>query len=123
MSLFNLALILSGVVLNAAAQLCLKQGMNLIGGVSLDANGILTLVFKAATNMPILFGIFLYFISFVVWLVVLSRVEVTIAYPMLSIGYIIAAVIGYFFMGETMGVWKIAGILTICLGTGLMFKA
>lgn len=123
MNWFNLSLILTGVALNAAAQLCLKQGMNLIGGVSLTTTGIADMLLKAFTNMPILLGILLYFISFVVWLLVLSRVEVTVAYPMLSIGYIIAAVVGYFCLGETMGAWKIAGTMTICLGTAMMFKA
>ena len=119
----NFILILIGVLLNAAAQLCLKQGMNMIGEVSLDAAGILALLPKAALNPYVLAGLACYVVSVVVWLVVLSKVEVSLAYPFLSIGYIVTAVVGFFFMGESLGACKIAGILVICFGIGLMFKA
>ncbi len=53
----------------------------------------------------------------------LLKMEVSVAFPFLSLGYIVAALVGYFFMGETLSAYKIAGILTICLGIEFMFKA
>ena len=55
-------------------------------------------------------------------LVVLSRVEVSAAYPMLSIGYVLAAVMGYFFLGESVGVERMAGIALICGGVLLVAR-
>ncbi|WP_026765902.1 EamA family transporter [Selenomonas ruminantium] len=123
MNLINFILILVSVLLNSAAQLLLKQGMNLIGSVPLDAGSVMLMIFKAAINPYILVGIICYVASFPLWLVVLSKVEVSVAFPFLSLGYIVAAFVGYFFMGETLSAYKIAGILTICLGIGFMFKA
>ena len=111
----NLLLILTGVLLNAAAQLVLKKGMSQIGSIQVDINSILTMVLKASTNI--------YVISFVVWLMVLSRVEVSYAYPFLSIGYIIAAFVGYFYFGESMTLNKIGGIIIICLGVFLLYRS
>ena len=85
----NLLLILTGVLLNAAAQLVLKKGMSQIGSIQVDINSILTMVLKASTNIYVWSGLIFYVISFVVWLMVLSRVEVSYAYPFLSICYII----------------------------------
>ena len=83
----NLLLILTGVLLNAAAQLVLKKGMSQIGSIQVDINSILTMVLKASTNIYVWSGLIFYVISFVVWLMVLSRVEVSYAYPFLSIGH------------------------------------
>lgn len=123
MNFINFILVLVGVLLNAAAQLCIKQGMNVIGNISLDAGAVLAMIPRAAINPYILAGLACYVISVLVWMVVLSKVEVSLAYPFLSIGYIVTAFVGYFFMGETLGFYKIMGIFTICAGIGIMFKA
>ena len=122
MNAASFGLIVLGVTLNTVAQLCLKQGMTAIGTVSLEAAGVLDLVLKAATSPFILLGLGCYVASFAVWLIDLSRVEVSMAYPMLSIGYIVTAVFGYYFWGESLGVYKILGIFLICAGVGVMFK-
>ena len=119
----NFFLILMGVLLNTIAQLCLKQGMMIIGPVSLNISSIIDMVPRAALNPYILIGMMCYVISFGVWLIVLSKVEVSLAYPMLSIGYVVTAVFGYYYMGEMVTIYKVIGIATICLGTGLLFKS
>ena len=123
MNFMDFILVLFGVLLNAAAQLCIKQGMNLIGNIQLDAGAILAMITRAAINPYILAGLACYVVSVLVWMVVLSKVEVSLAYPFLSIGYIVTAFVGYFFMGEALGLYKVLGILTICAGIGIMFKA
>jgi multidrug transporter EmrE-like cation transporter len=57
-----------------------------------------------------------YCLSIGIWLIVLSRLEVSAAYPLLSIGYIITAVVGYFFLHENVDSSRIAGIALICVG-------
>ena len=75
----NLLLILTGVLLNGTVQLVLKKGMSQIESIQVDINSILTMVLNASTNIYVWSGLIFYVISFVVWLMVLSRVEVSYA--------------------------------------------
>ena len=61
--------------------------------------------------------------SVIVWLLVLSRVEVSYAYPLLSVGYIVTAFAGYTFFGEAMGAVRWAGVVVICLGVLLITRS
>ena len=122
MNLLSFSFIMAGVALNTVAQLCLKQGMLGIGCVNMTASALAEMAMKAVLNPFIIIGMVCYMASFAVWLVVLSRVEVSLAYPMLSIGYIAAAVAGYYFWGESLGVAKILGIALICAGVAVMFR-
>jgi len=119
----NFVLILVGVLLNAVAQLMLKKGMLLIGSIQVSVDAILNMLPKLISNLYIWGGISCYIISVLVWLVVLSRVEVSYAYPFLSIGYILTAFVGYYFLGESMSAYKISGIFVICLGIALLYKS
>lgn len=119
----NFILILTGVILNAIAQLVLKKGMSIIGSVQVDLSSIMSMLLKASTNIYIYFGLLCYVLSFFVWLMVLSRTEVSYAYPFLSIGYIIAAFVGYFYFGESMTLYKVGGIALICAGVFLLYRS
>jgi multidrug transporter EmrE-like cation transporter len=115
-------LILLGVFLNAAAQLLLKAGMNQIGHFEFTLANVLPVSFKVMANPPIVLGIFFYLISVVVWLLVLSRAQVSYAYPMLSIGYIVSAVAAYYFFGESLTVMRVAGIIVIMVGVYMISR-
>jgi len=112
----QLPLILFGVLLNAAAQLFLKEGMRRIGHFEFVWANIVPIGLQAATNLFILGGLTCYVVSVVVWLLVLSRVEVSFAYPLLSVGYIVNAVAGYSLCQENLSGTRITGIVIICLG-------
>jgi multidrug transporter EmrE-like cation transporter len=115
-------LILFGVLLNAFAQIALKQGMRGIGFFSFSLENIFPILSRVSLNPFVITGLSCYVLSVIVWLMVLSRVEVSFAYPLLSIGYIVTAFAGYFFFGENMGYIRWAGILIICLGVYLITK-
>jgi len=117
-----LPLILSGVLLNAMAQLALKQGMRSIGHFSFKLNSLISTAPAAALNPFILAGLGCYIISVVIWLLVLSRVEVSYAYPLLSVGYIVTALAGRLLFNEAMGITRWSGILVICLGVWLITR-
>ena len=116
-------LLLSGVFLNACAQLFLKFGMERIGEFSFTLANLWPIGWKVATNYFVILGLLCYVVSVLVWLMVLSRVPVGVAYPMVSIGYIITAVAGYFLLGEILTATRIAGIFVIILGVYLVAKA
>ena len=122
MTWLSFALILSGVLLNAAAQLLLKAGTNTLGVVSFTADGWFGQAFRVGTNPHIVAGMFCYAISLVVWIMGLSRVPVSIAYPMLSIGYVISAVAAYYLFGEVLGPMRWLGIGFIIVGVFLVSR-
>lgn len=123
MSSLSLVLILSGVLLNAVAQLLLKAGTNAVGHFAFQAENILPVGLKLALQPYILGGITCYVVSLVVWIMALSRVPVSIAYPMLSIGYVINAFIAYHWFGEPLSAQKLLGIGFIILGVVLVTRS
>ena len=88
-----LILILLDVLLNVTGQLSLKYGMSKIGNFSLSLSTLPPVFLKAATNLPVLFGLLCYGLGFMVWLIVLSKAEVSYAYPLISLGYVFTAIL------------------------------
>lgn len=123
MTLLSFALVLTGVLLNAAAQLLLKAGTNAIGHFEYSAANVLPIGLKVAQQPHILGGLACYGISVVVWILALSRVEVSIAYPMLSLGYVVNAAAAYFLFGEDVNAMRMAGIFVIVVGVVLVAKS
>lgn len=111
------------VVLNITSQLLLKMGMNGIGFFEYNASSLISVGLRVATNPGIIFGLFLYALSFVLWLVVLSRLEVSLAYPLLSIGYIIMPFVSYLFLGEALPISRLLGICVIIVGVFLVSRS
>lgn len=116
-------LILLGVLLNAAAQLLLKAGMGQIGHFDFNVHNIVPIGLKVMMNLPIVAGLFSYVVSVVVWLLVLSRVQVSYAYPMLSIGYVVNAVAAYYLFGESLSVMRVTGVFVIIAGVYLVSQS
>jgi len=112
----NIVLILLSVSLNAFAQLFIRQGMLKMGNIALKMDALWNMTVQAISNVYIWAGMLSYAISIFLWMVVLSKVNVSLAYPFLSIGYILTAIIAYFVFGEPLTWQKIAGILIICVG-------
>lgn len=122
MNIATFGFILTGVILNALAQLLLKAGTNAVGAIHLTAQNWFSTGLKLATQLPIIGGLTCYVISVVVWIIALSRVDVTIAYPLLSIGYIINAVGAWYFLGEAISVTRIVAIGIIIVGVILLTR-
>ena len=118
-----LSLILLGVLLNATAQLLLKEGMRRIGYFDFAWINAVPIALQIAGNGFVLMGLSFYVISVAVWLLVLSRVEVSLAYPMLSVGYIVNAVAGYYLFQENLSLTRISGILIIIAGVYLVTRS
>lgn len=116
----NLLLILLSVGLNASAQLFIRQGMLRFGVVSFQLAELWQMIWSVFTNFFLLGGMFCYAISILLWMVVLSKVHVSLAYPFLSIGYVMTAVLAYFIFGEPLTVQKCIGIAIICLGVVIL---
>lgn len=123
MTTISFTLILTGVLLNAVAQLLLKAGTNAIGHFEFHADNIFPIGLKLAFEPHILTGVVCYVVSLVVWIMALSRVQVSIAYPMLSIGYAVNAVVTYYWFGESVTVMRLTGIGVIILGVFIVARS
>ena len=120
-------LILLGVLLNTAAQLLLKAGMNQIGHFEFNAANVVAVGLRVMTTTPIIAGLFAYVVSVGVWLLVLSRVQVSFAYPMLSIGYVVNAIAAYYLFGEPsyypFACWVFLSLLLVFIWLHKAFKS
>ena len=117
MSLSVLLLVLACVALGVAGQLSLKQGMRAFA----DPPGVpVGLLAQAIVQPYVLLGIGFYGISSLLWLVVLARAPVSVAYPMLSLGYVAVAILSRFLFAEPLTAAKLLGILLVCLGVALL---
>ena len=123
MTAISFTLLLAGVLLNAAAQLLLKAGTNAVGPFEFSTVNAVPVGMKLALEPHILGGIACYVVSVVVWILALSRVEVSVAYPMLSIGYVVNAVAAYYLFGEAVSAARLVGIGVIILGVFIVARS
>jgi len=114
---------MAGVALNAAAQLALKAGTNRIGEFAFALDNIVPIGARLASSPYILAGVGCYVVSLVVWILGLSRVPVSIAYPMLSVGYIVNAIAAWLLFGESITAQKMVGIGMIVIGVVLVARS
>jgi len=112
-----------GVLLNASAQLLLKAGTNVLGVITLTRENWLGEFGKMAVEPHLLGGIVCYGVSVVVWIIGLSRVPVSIAYPMLSLGYIVNAIAAHYLFGESVTLARWLGIGFIIIGVWLVARS
>jgi drug/metabolite transporter (DMT)-like permease len=118
-----LPFILFTVLTNAAAQIMLKQGMMSLGPLSFSADTLISRVFQIIFNPWVFFGLATFVISMASHLFVLSKVDLSFAYPFLSLAYVVVAVIAWMVFKEELGIYKIAGIALICAGTILIAQS
>ena len=116
-------LILTGVLLNAAAQLALKASVSDTGVISLDMQSHFSSAGSLASNLWLWLGLICYGVSVIVWILALSRVDVSIAYPMLSIGYIVNAIAAWHLFDEPMNIGKVVGIGVIIVGVYILARS
>lgn len=123
MSPVSFSLILTGVLLNACAQLLLKAGTNAVGHFEFQLGNLVPIGLKLGLEPHILGGLACYVVSLVVWIMGLSRVPVSVAYPMLSIGYVINAFVAWQWFGEALSAQKLAGIAFVVVGVFLVARS
>ena len=123
MTLTTFAYLFAGILLNAAAQLLLKAGTIKLGTVSLSPDTLIHTLWQLGTNLPIVGGLGLYCISVLTWIAGLSRIDVSVAYPLLSLGYVVNAVAAYFLFGEIISWQRALGIGIILIGVYVLARS
>lgn len=114
----DLVMILASVVLGVVGQISLKRGMLLFGSAGLDLS-LLRVIFT-----PYIFlGLVLYAIAMLIWLVILSRVELSYAYPMLSLSYVFIVLASWLIFNEHLSLLRLLGVLFISLGVMMVGRS
>ncbi len=107
--------VLISILFNVSGQYSIKLGLNKFGAIEIN-NTIITTFSKIIIHPNIMLGLVFYIISAFSWLIALSKLDLSVAYPMLSIGYVILMLVSYFFLNESLGINKILGTLLIVGG-------
>jgi len=116
-------MVLVPVLIGVVGQLFLKSGMMQIGQFALNGPALLATFAKVATNFSVIFGMFLYGFSALLWLVVLSRMELSFAYPLLSVGYVLILLCSWLIFKENVSLVRWGGVLVICCGVFLISRS
>lgn len=112
----NILLIITSVVMGAVGQVILKVGANKLTDFTLEFSSLFNSLLSIIKVPEILIGLVLFGTSFLLWIKVLTANELSYAYPMVSLGYIIVVLSSFFLFNETFTINKVLGIMMIILG-------
>lgn len=119
--MFALALVAVCIIFGAAGQIFMKHGMTEFGKIG----GIGELLRPSTlwgmlTNLFVFVGLVLYTVAAILWLGALSQLEVSMIYPLLSLAYVLTAIFAFAFLGETLTIVRLSGILLVTVGCYLV---
>ena len=119
-----IALIALCLALNVGAQLLLKVGAKSLGALDFSApSALLGAALQAALHPAIIAGFACYLVSVFAWIALLTRIEVSVAYPLTALGFLATAVIAWFALGEAVTAQRLIGIVVIIVGVLLVARS
>jgi multidrug transporter EmrE-like cation transporter len=116
-------LILFTVFTNFASQVLLKHGMTTISTFELNFQSLLKATPSIIFNPYVVGGLVVMMISMGSHLVVLSRVDISYAYPFLGLSFVLVTLWGHMVLFEDLNIFKVLGVASICLGVALVAKS
>jgi len=123
MKLTDFGVLFCGVLLNALAQLGLKAATRVSGPLIAGDAGFWERGLRLLSVPPLWYALLAYGVSVIVWIVGLSRVPVSQAYPLLSLGYAINVLLAWWLLGEIPNAQRVAGIGVIVVGVVLVARS
>lgn len=115
--------LLVSISLAVVGQVLMKLGVNHIGGLTLDRGTIVSTVTRVFSNPPILVGLAFYGTSAFLWLIAISKLPLSVAYPMVAITYVVVPVFSIVFLGERLVPGRIGAMGIIVLGILLLARS
>lgn len=123
MKLADFGFLLLGVALNAGAQLGLKSATLATGPIRGSGGEMAATLQKLLLIPAFWLALLAYGCSVIAWVVGLSRVPVSQAYPMLSLGYIATALLAWMLLNEPLSAARWTGIGVIIVGVWLVSRS
>ena len=119
---FDLLAIFVSVSLAVVGQLLLKMGMLRVGKFSFNISTLVHQYARILLNPFVIAGLFGFFVSMLIWLYVLSRMELSFVYPFVALNYVLILFGSYFLFKETITPLKIVGVAVIIIGVFLVAR-
>jgi len=114
-------ILLVAIVTTAAGEMLTKAGLDqLTRQLGEPFSFRWPILWRTFTNWMVLLGFVLIFGAAILWLVVISRVNLSLAYPILALGYIVTVIASWLILKEPLTWQKVVGSLVICLGVALV---
>jgi len=120
--MFALSLVMVCVILGAFGQIAMKHGMNDVGKEGISKLTSIKGLFNIFTNKFVFTGCLFYVFGLILWLFALSMLEVSFIYPLISIGYVLTAVLAFVFLKEQVTTLRWAGIALIVIGSIMVIR-
>lgn len=114
----NILMIFTSIIMGAVGQILLKIGANRLGNLSFNMEGL----FEVFKSYYIWFGLVLFGTSFLLWIKILTKNDLSYVYPMVSISYILIILASKFLFNEPFTANKIIGTLAIIAGVFIINK-
>lgn len=111
----------TSIILAVVGQLLMKKGMMTFG--SFPVSQLISRVIPMFLNPWVFFGFACFGLSSIFWLVVLSRMEISLVYPMVSVAYVLVAFFSWYFFKENLSLMRWAGIAVIIAGVILISRS
>ncbi len=123
MATSTIMLILAASALGVIGQMMLKVGMSAMGPLSLSAAGAPLIAWRMATTPMVVGGLLVYAAGTFFWLITLSRIELSVAYPFVSLNHVIIFLLAWLVLREQITPTRTVGVLVICIGMLLVARS
>lgn len=112
----NLIFLVLSIVLGACGQVLLKLGVNHLGPINLSWPDLLNTALDIFTNWWIIFGIICFVSSMFLWIKVISEMELSRAYPSVSVSYVLVFIFSVLLFNESVSTSKVFGLILVSAG-------
>ncbi len=115
--------ILISVAAGAVGQLLLKKGMTTLGPLTLTMDQLFNILWRVGTNPFVIVGLSIYVGGTLFWLMALSRVDLSYAYPFASLSFVIMLIAAWQLFDEDISLLRLIGTCIICVGVFLVSRS
>lgn len=105
------------------AQTFMKTGLNTIGINNITLSNLGEFALKSAASVYVWLGLFVFILNFFIWITILSRIDLSVAFPVGSTSYILVPILAMIFLHETISPLRWVGIALIIIGIHFVAKS
>jgi len=121
--ILNHLYLLMAICLGVASQLIVKWKMSAFSFDDYETwQEKFMLAFSMLINPYIIIALLLTLLSGVTWMIAMTKFEISYAYPFTLLGLVLVTIFSILFFNESINVFKIAGIIIICIGMVVVSK-
>src|SRR3990170_4759113 len=118
-----LLILVVGLCFSVAGELMLKGGMNKVGVLSFRPENFITGLWRTFTEPLVLVGFVSVFLASIFWLGVISRIPLSLAYPMMSLSYVVVVAASALLLREQITPTRVLGVAIIIAGVYVVYRS